>query len=262
MSRACNILRLSRSAYLYKPAEKRDHSVTKALLLASKEHPRWGFEKLFALLKNQGYKWNHKRVYRVYKENNLNLRSKKKKRLKRAALQPLCQSLKPNVEWSMDFMHDALSSGRSIRTFNIIDNYSREALAISIDYSLPARRVVQTLDQLKLVRGLPRRVRVDNGPEFVSNQLSQWAQNNNVELVFIQPGQPHQNGLIERFNRTYREEVLDYYVFKSVDQVRDLTYKWLKAYNSKRPHCSLGNKSPHEFMRLNGYEGYSHFTWY
>jgi len=144
----------------------------------------------------------------------------------------------------MDFMADGLSSGRAFRTLNVIDDFNREVLAIEADHSLPSARVIRVLDRIGEERGYPRKIRVDNGPEFISNGLASWATKNNIQLQHIQPGKPAQNGYIERFNRTYREDVLDMYIFNSLDDVRDITTFWMRDYNENRPHKALGGIPP------------------
>ena len=145
-------------------------------------------------------------------------------------------------------MADALWSGRRFRTFNVIDDFNREALKIEIDTSLPARRIVRALDELIEIRGKPVALRVDNGPELISDELEKWARRHGIQRLFIQRGRPMQNGLIERFNRTYREEVLDCYVFETLGEVRRMTAEWLTRYNQQRPHEALGNVSPHQYL--------------
>ncbi len=166
----------------------------------------------------------------------------------------MLQPLWANTCWSMDFMRDSLVSGGSYRTLNIIDDFNREALGIEIDRSLPAERVTRKLDCIAEWRGYPKYIRVDNGPEFISHKLHQWAEKHHVDLDFINPGKPAQNAYIERFNRTYREDVLDLYLFSDLDEVRERTTRWMYEYNAERPHESLGheslgNKTPYEFLK-------------
>ena len=214
-------------------------------------HKRWGFGLMFRWLRRQGYTWNHKRVYKIYCELALNLRIKPKKRLPVRTPVPLHQPAQPNSFWSMDFMSDSLSSGRKFRTLNILDDFNRESLAIEVDYSLPAERVVRVLEQVALTRGYPAFIRVDNGPEYISQRLLEWAAQHGVTINHIQPGKPAQNGYIERFNRTYREDVLDQYWFSNLEEVRSITEDWMNIYNGERPHSSLGNKTPWEYMACN-----------
>lgn len=203
---------------------------------------------MYAYLRNQqGISWNHKRVYRVYCEMNLNLRVKPKKRLPKREAKPLDQPASANLSWSLDFTSDSLSCGRTFRTLNIIDDFNREVLWIEVDTSLPALRVIRTLEMIASWRGYPKQIRLDNGPELISHKLVQWANAHEVELAFIQPGKPTQNAYIERFNRTFREDVLDAYLFSSLREVRDITEEWMEGYNTTRPHEALGNLSPFQY---------------
>jgi len=152
-----------------------------------------------------------------------------------------------NECWSADFMSDALWDGPRFRTFNVVDDFNREALTIVIDFNLPAQRIVRELDQIAAARGYPLKLRIDNGPEFIAVALAEWAEEHDVTLEFIKPGKPMQNGFIERFNRSYREAVLDMFVFQSLEEVREQTEKWLKEYNEERPHESLGHLTPREY---------------
>ena len=145
-------------------------------------------------------------------------------------------------------MHDTLENGKKVRSLNIIDDFNREILQVSIDTSLPSARVISKLEELIEWRGKPEKIRVDNGPEFIAEKLKNWCENQNIELHFIQPGKPTQNSFVERFNRTYRDEILNMYVFKSLNQVRELTDHWIREYNEERPHESLGNLTPWEYL--------------
>jgi len=203
---------------------------------------------MFPIIRRRGYPWNHKRVYRIYCALNLNIRRRSKKRLPSRNPEPLSVPESINQCWSADFMSDALWCGQRFRTFNLIDDYNREALTIDVDRSLPAGRVVRALDQTAAWRGYPKKLRVDNGPELTSVRLADWADDNNVELEFTEPGRPMQNGFVERFNRTYRTEVLDLYIFKKLKEVQEITDSWVIEYNEERPHESLGNLTPKEYL--------------
>ena len=159
-------------------------------------------------------------------------------------------------------MHDALVSGRRFRTFNVVDDFNREALAIEIDLNIPAQRVIRVLDRIVAHRGYPLKLSMDNGPEFISLILSQWAEDHGVQLEFIQPGKPTQNAFIERFNRTYRTEILDFYLFRSLNEVREITDRWLREYNEERPHESLNNLTPEEYKRCYNQSQISKDAWY
>lgn len=227
----------------------------------AKQYPHYGFGKLFVLVRRAGHPWNHKRVYRIYGELKLNIRRKYKKRLKRFP-KPLLQPTRPNYCWSMDFMQDSLSCGRTFRTFNVVGDYNREGLGIEIGTSLPAQRITRFLDGLISVRGKPKRIRSDNGTEATSHHFQQWAKNHGIEMDFIQPGKPMQNGFIERFNGTFRLEVLDSTWFSSLQEVRQKTQRWLGVYNTQRPHHSFGNMTPVEFLISKGHRHLSPFDWY
>lgn len=213
------------------------------------KHIRWGFKKMYQVIRNQGYSWNHKRIRRIYCELNLNIRRKPKKRLPAREPKILVQPLKPNYCWSLDFMSDALMNGRKFRTFNAIDDFNREGLGILVSKCLPSRCITNYLDFIAHSRGYPRIVRVDNGPEFIAKEFVRWAIRHNIIIDYIQPGKPAQNAYIERFNRTYREDVLDIYLFATTEEVQDITDKWLTDYNQNRPHEALKNLSPFEFSR-------------
>lgn len=247
--RACRVTNISRTALAYQPTRNSDDDMLKKLLLQlADQHKRWGFGKMLEWLRLNGYDWNHKKVYRVYSELCLNLRIKPKKRLPTRHPKPLVQPEKRNDSWSMDFMSDSLVCGRAFRTLNVIDDYNREALDIVIDTSLPAQQVLNTLERLAFWRGYPKSIRVDNGPEFISGKLAEWAKAHQVTLAFIEPGKPAQNAFIERFNRTYREDILDQYLFQNLGEVRALTEEWVHNYNHERPHTALGGKTPAQMV--------------
>jgi putative transposase len=250
LRQACILLNISSSVYYYKPILKDDNPIISLLTRLADEHSRWGFWMMYHHLRNMGHIWNHKRVYRVYLALDMNIRRKHKKRLPARVQEPLVLPIGPNITWSMDFMHDTLMNGRKIRTLNIIDDYNREVLNITIDTSLNSKRVIRELEQLVSWRGIPDRIRVDNGPEFISERLSEWCNHpeRNIDLKFIQKGKPSQNGYIERFNRSYREEVLSAYLFESIEDVRDITNQWIWEYNNIRPHDSLMNLPPTKFL--------------
>lgn len=202
---------------------------------------------MFQQLRRQGYSWNHKRVYRVYCELALNLRTKPKKRIPVREKNALIQPILPNICWSIDFMSDALMTGQKFRTLNVIDDYNREALDIRVAISLPAIIVTKYLDRIAEKRGYPKEIRTDNGPEFLSKIFINWAKKHKIKINYIQPGKPYQNAYIERFNRTYRQDILDMYLFSSIKEAQKITHNWLYIYNYDRPHQSLANMSPVEF---------------
>lgn len=246
VSRACATAKVSRSTY-YRPSvdwRERDADVIDALNGALERRPRWGFWTCFDHLRFKGHSWNHKKVHRIYCQMGLNQKRRAKKRIPNRDRVPLEVDGKPNASWGIDFMHDTLYNGRCFRTLNVLDEGVRECLAIEVDTSLPAERVIRVLNQLKEWRGLPEQIRLDNGPEFIGHKLIDWAEEHGVKLAHIQPGKPTQNAFIERFNRTYREEVLNAHLFHSLDDVREITWWWMMDYNEQRPHRATNRIPP------------------
>ena len=242
--RACQLVHLPRSVMMYQKVPKDDSSLIEALHQLVDKHPTIGFWKCYYRLRRKGYGCNHKRLYRVYTLLKLNVRRKAKKRLPQRIKEPLVIPTAVNQGWSMDFMCDSLVDGRRFRLLNIIDDYNRESLAIEIDTSLPALRVIRTLQKLIETRAIPQTIRVDNGPEFISDRLQQWCDDKQIRLQFIQPGKPMQNGFVERNNGSLRKELLDAYLFYSLSEVRQMAQEWQQDYNYERPHDSLGNVPP------------------
>ena len=240
---------LPRSQFYY-TSKKDDKEIIAKLQELAFKHPSYGFRKLAAYLRRAGNPYNHKKVYRVYKLLKLNKRRKGKRRLPVRVKQPLRQQNTINTTWSMDFMSDSMVGNRKFRTFNVIDDCSREVLAIEVDTSLSSKRIIRSLDKVIDFRGKPMTIRTDNGPEFTSIDFEHWCKGRNITHQYIQPGKPMQNGYIERFNRLYREAVLDAYLFFDLDQVRQLTAEWMEEYNLRRPHESLNNLTPDEWNRL------------
>lgn len=245
--RACKIISLPRSVMNYHKAPKDDSSLIEALHELVEKHPTIGFWKCYYRLRRKGYSWNHKRLYRVYTLLRLNIRRKAKRRVPQRVKQPLMVPGTINEVWSMDFMCDSLVDGRRFRLLNVIDDYNRESLAIEVDTSLPALRVIRTLNRLIEIRTKPKMIRVDNGPEFISDRLQQWCETHQIMLQFIQPGKPVQNAFVERNNGSLRKELLDAYLFYSLQEVREMSEQWRQDYNCERPHESLGFVPPIEF---------------
>jgi putative transposase len=255
VQRACQIAGFSRTAFYRaqtadtaSTAAEADEPVITALQAVVAQHGRWGFWKCFRRLRAQGYAWNHKRVYRVYRALRLNHVRRTKKRVPKRVFVPLTAPPRLNDTWAMDFMGDSLYSGRTFRLFNVLDEGNREALAIEIDVSLPSVRVIAVLEQLVAMHGTPRQLRCDNGPEFIAEALRAWCVQHGIILTFIQPGKPNQNAYIERFNRSFRHEVLDAWVFTSLADVREISEDWRQRYNTERAHDSLGNLPPLTFL--------------
>jgi putative transposase len=249
---ACRVFQISETCYRYKPKLSADNvRIADWLIRLTHNQRNWGFGLCFLYLRNvKGFGWNHKRVYRIYRELELNLRIKPKKRLKRDKPEPLAVPESLNQTWSMDFMHDQLSDGRSYRLFNVIDDFNREGLAIEVDFSLPAERVIRALNQIIEWRGQPAAIRCDNGPEYISELLKQWAIERGIRLDFIQPGKPQQNAYIERYNRTVRYDWLAQYLFDSIEEVQDYATQWLWTYNHERPNMGLGGITPNQKLAM------------
>jgi len=249
---ACRTFGVSESCYRYEPKLSDENAeIADWLIRLTATYRTWGFGLCFLYLRNvKGYKWNHKRVYRIYRELELNLRIKPKKRLKREKPDPLAIPLAPNEMWSMDFMADQLADGRSFRTLNVLDDFNREGLEIEVDVSLPALRVARTLDRIIEWRGKPRCIRVDNGPEYVSGTLQSWAKKRGIELSYIQPGKPQQNAYVERYNRTVRHEWLGQYLFETINEVREHATRWLWTYNNERPNMGNGGLTPAQKLKM------------
>ena len=226
---ACRTFGLSETCFRYKPKLKPENERIEDLLIGlTNAHKTWGFGLCFLHLRNvKGYGWNHKRIYRIYRDLELNLRIKPRKRLVREKPETLAVPDIPNKTWSMDFMSDRLGDGRSFRLLNILDDFNREGLAIDVDFSLPSERVIRRLNQIIEWRGKPDSIRVDNGPEYVSWKLSDWARKHRIEIQYIQPGKPQQNAYIERYNRTVRHEWLDQYIIESIEEAQHQATKWL-----------------------------------
>ena len=243
---ACAAFTISESCYRYQPKLSHENAVIAQWLVALTEKEKtWGFKLCFFYLRNvKGFGWNHKRVYRIYCELALNLRIKPKRRLKRETPAALAVPDAANQTWSMDFMHAQLSDGRSFRAFNVIDDFNREGLAVEVDISLPALRVIRALDQVIEWRGKPKAIRCDNGPEYISHVLAEWAEKNGITLMFIQPGNPQQNAYVERYNRTVRYDWLNQHMFISIGEAQDSATQWLWTYNNERPNMAIGGITP------------------
>jgi putative transposase len=226
----------------------RDAEVIGALAKLVEERPSRGFWKCCQLLRRRR-SWNHKRIYRVYTAMHLNLRRAARRRVPKRERVALYVPRLPDTVWSADFMSDALACGRRFRTFNVADDFNREILHIEIDTSITSTRLIRIFEQLKAERRLPQVLRTDNGPEFLGEAFVQWAKAAGMAIQYIQPGKPNQNAYIERFNRTFREEVLDQHLFLRLDDVREATWWWMQEYNEQRPHDSLGELTPVEFRQ-------------
>lgn len=241
---ACRSIGLARSSAQYKKHPPDDAAIMGALGQLTEKHPAIGVWQCHYRLRIMGHGWNFKRVYRVYTGMRLNIRRRARKRLPARVKQALLRPQGPNQVWSIDFMHDTLWDGRTYRLLNVIDDYNRQLLAVEVDTSLPALRVIRVLEAIKEARPLPQMIRVDNGPEFISHKLDAWCRQLGITLHHIQPGKPTQNAYVERFNGNMRRELLDANVFITLDDVRERAAEWMHDYNHHRPHKALGYRSP------------------
>ena len=241
---ACRCVGLARSTVQYQKHPPDDTAIIERLGQLTEKHPAIGVWQCHYRLRIMGHGWNFKRVYRVYTGMRLNIRRRARKRLPARVKQALLRPQEPNQVWSIDFMHDTLWDGRTYRLLNVIDDYNRQLLAVEVDTSLPALRVIRVLQAIQEVRPLPQMIRVDNGPEFISHKLDAWCRQHNITLHHIQPGKPTQNAYVERFNGNMRRELLDANVFITLDDVRERAAEWMHDYNHYRPHKALGYRSP------------------
>lgn len=246
---ACKLIRIARSTFRYEPLPDKNGWLRVRLRELASERRRFGSPRLHVLLRREGKIVNHKRVERIYREEGLSLRKRKKKRSTAALRIVLPTPTEPNKRWSMDFVADQLSDGRRFRSLTIVDDCTRESPAIEVDTSLTGKRVTRVLDRLAVTRGLPNAIVVDNGPEFAGSDLDSWCHEKKVQLCFIHPGKPVENAYIESFNGKFRDECLNENWFTSLKDAQEKIEAWRKDYNRNRPHSSLGNLSPEEFVK-------------
>jgi putative transposase len=249
---ACEAFSISRTCYRYHAKLSPENDIIADWLVRLTSNQRnWGFGLCFLYLRNvKGFKWNHKRVYRIYRVLELNLRIKPRKRLVREKPMALAVPTAINQVWSMDFMRDQLADGRSIRLFNVIDDHNREGLGIDVDFSLPSERVIRSLDRIIEWRGAPQVIRCDNGPEYISAITQAWAEKRGIRIEFIQPGQPQQNAYVERYNRTVRYDWLAHHLFETLDEIQNFATAWLWTYNHDRPNMGIGGITPKQKLAL------------
>lgn len=247
--RACELLDLSRSRWHYQRRRPNHDDLRERLRELAGMRPRWGYQRLHILLKREGRLVNHKLVLRLYREEGLAVSRRRRQKRVSVPRVPLPAPRLPNERWSMDFVSDALADGRQFRCFTLVDDLTRECPAIEVSASLPALRVIQVLDRLAVIRGLPRSIVCDNGPEFAGRALDLWAHHHGVALQFIRPGKPVENAFIESFNGRFREECLSTEWFTSLTHAQQVIESWRRDYNEARPHSGLAGRTPTEFAR-------------
>lgn len=246
--RACQLVGISRSVLHYQPKPCAENAQLQARMIElAAERRRFGYRRLHALLRREGVHANHKRVHRLYQEAGLAVRRRRKRHGVAVDREPLLLPTGPNQIWSMDFVSDALASGRRLKCLTIVDDFTKEAVDIVVDHGIGGHYVTRILDQVVLFRGAPQAIRTDQGPEFTSRALDQWAYQNQVQLKLIQPGKPTQNAYIESFNGKFRDECLNDHWFSSLAHARSIVSAWRQDYNECRPHSALGYQTPAEY---------------
>lgn len=248
--RAYKLVGLRSSTYYYKKTSSRDDDKLKQKITeVAQARVRWGCPRIYEIVRREGFKDNYKRVERLYAQMGLSIRKRPKKKLRGHLRLILPEPQRPNHIWSMDFVSETLFDHRRFRTFNIVDDFTRESIVMYSDRSIKSEKLVNIFNKLKVSRGLPQMIVCDNGPEFISQNLDIWAYQNNVQLKFIQPGKPVQNAYIESFNGKFRDECLNQHWFLNLEEAKYEIEKWRKDYNENRPHSSLKMKTPNEFAR-------------
>ena len=248
-ARACRLTRINRSSLYYRSVKKDDKAIRKRLHELALERRRNGCPMFHAELQDEGLVRNHKKTERIYREEGLSLRVRKRKKRNGKHRRPLEKATRKNETWSIDFMSDSLNSGRRYRILTIVDNYTRECPALEVDTSLGGLRVAEVLSRLAREIGLPKTIRLDNGPEFISKAMEKWAGENGVRLNFINPGKPMENAYVESFNGRLRDECLNVNYFSTKKQAIEEIERWRIYYNTKRPHGSLGYLTPNKFAK-------------
>ena len=245
---ACKLLELDRSTYRYEAQPDRNSELREALVTLARQKPRYGYRRLWAMLSRRGWEVNVKRIYRLYREEGLMVRRLRRKRVTRERSADTLLST-PNQEWALDFVSDALASGRGLRALTIVDSYTRECPAIEVGTGISSRTVTRSLERIIDERGKPLSLRCDNGPEFTSRHFLGWCEEQGITLIHIQPGKPMQNGHVESFNGRLRDECLNANWFLNLADAKRKIESWRKEYNAERPHSSLAYRTPAEFAK-------------
>lgn len=250
--RASSLVLVSRTVFSYTPRENAlNDSIRKRMKELAGRYRRYGHWRLYVVLRREGFLINHKRTERIYRSEKLSLRIRRRKKFASVTRTPLPEAIRPNQIWAMDFVSDSLWTGRRFRSLTLVDTFTKESLVIEVDTSLTGQRVVRVLERLSEMQGLPEYIRVDNGPEFISKALDEWAYRNQVKLDFIRPGKPIENAHIESFNGRFRDECLNENYFLDMNSARQIIENWRIEYNTYRPHSSLNDLTPEEFARKN-----------
>jgi putative transposase len=242
--RACSIVSADRKMVRYRSRRPADALLRGRLRELANERRRFGYRRLFILLRREGEPWGINRIYRLYREEGLTVRKRRARRRAVGTRAPILVEARPNARWSLDFVHDQMASGRRFRILNIVDDVTRECLAAIPDTSIPGVRVVRELTTLIERRGRPGMIVSDHGTELTCNAVLAWCADYRVEWHYIAPGKPMQNGFIESFNGRMRDELLNESLFLDLDQARELIAAWIADYNTARPHSSLGYQTP------------------
>ncbi len=255
--RACELVAMRRSSHRYRARRKDDEAVRSRIVSLARRHRRWGYRMVHDVLRRAGWDVNHKRVYRIYLEEGLQIRRRRRKKLDRSLRRPILPVERLDQVWAMDFVTDSLVDGRRIRALAIVDEHSRQCLGLEVASSLPAARVVRVLDRLSGQGRRPEAIVVDNGPEFTSALFGRWAEVNGVEIRFIQPGRPMQNAFAESFIGRMRDECLNEHWFLGLDDARKTIEDWRREYNQERPKRSLGRRTPDEVAHRAGLRAFA-----
>lgn len=246
--RACLLLSLHRSVGRYKLRNKEEGLLKDKIISIARERKRFGYRRIHIMLKKEGVRVNHKRVYRLYSESGLKVLKRGGRKRALGSRLPIRSLNSPNERWSLDFVSDALADGRRIRILTIVDDFTRECLKMVVDTSLNSKRVIRELSSLLVNKGIPKAIISDNGTEFTSHAVLKWSQERGVDWQYIQPGKPMQNAYIESFNGKLRDECLNENWFLSLAEAKEIIERWRFDYNHARPHSSLKGLTPQQFL--------------
>ena len=248
-TKACGLVGISRSLYRYTPGSTDDTVLKERMKVLAQQKPRYGVRRLHIILKKESLVVNHKWTERIYREEGLAIRTKPRKKIPSNIRQALTVPQQINKRWAIDFVHDSTATGTRFRAFSVLDVFSRECLDIRVDTSIPARAAIDTLERIIETRGTPEVITADNGPEFISKKFSAWAYEKGIRICFIRPGKPMENAFVESFQGKFRDECLNLHWFRTKQDAREIIEKWRIEYNTERPHSSLKDLTPEEFVK-------------